>query len=119
MILFKGEGAEAEHEVYEVELLVTESLPSGPGEEDEAEEQKATDPKDEESVSAEHPTSRTCSSPADLTCLTVQPARVLCGVRLKPSGRPGDTVHLKRVNNNNNKNVFTNKTASQVKHEAC
>ncbi|XP_037540648.1 phosphoinositide 3-kinase adapter protein 1 [Nematolebias whitei] len=74
-----SEGAEVEHEADEVELLVTENLPSGPREEDETKEQKATEPKDEESVSAEDPTSRTRSSPADLTCLTVQPARVLCG----------------------------------------
>ncbi|XP_013875354.1 phosphoinositide 3-kinase adapter protein 1 [Austrofundulus limnaeus] len=64
---------ECEAEAVEVELhtaaaLRTHSLTSDQ-EEDKPEEQKQAEPKDEESL----------SSPADLTCLTVQPTRVLCG----------------------------------------
>lgn len=68
--------AEREAEAVWVELhtaagLGTQSLTSHQ-EEDVPEEQKQTEVKDDECL----------SSPADLTCLTVQPSRVLCGVRL-------------------------------------
>ncbi|XP_017279706.1 phosphoinositide 3-kinase adapter protein 1 [Kryptolebias marmoratus] len=56
----------------EAEPKMTERLAA----EEEEDEQNQTEPKDEESTAAaEDPT----SSPADLSCLTVQPNRVLCG----------------------------------------
>lgn len=92
--MVKGKRAEAQVEVdvqHEAEVvgaelhmaaaLRSQSLTSDQ-EEDEPEEQKPTEPKDEESL----------SSLAGLTCLTVQPTRVLCGVR------PNQEIHPLNTN---------------------
>lgn len=48
-----------------------------------SEEQKETVLKDEELVSTGNSTSTKIGTPTHPTCLTVQPNKVLCGVRLK------------------------------------
>lgn len=103
MFLFKGRRVWVEHEseaateaeveaeaeaVAAAELHITaaystENPTTDETEEVVSEEQKETVLKDKEPVSTGISSSEEISTPTHLTCLTVQPNRVLCGVSLK------------------------------------
>lgn len=83
---------EAEHENNAAELHnPAASLAENPTvdrkEEPVSEEQRETLQEDEELVHTGNSASEETSAPTPLTCLTVQPNRVLCGVRLEKRHR--------------------------------
>lgn len=94
-VLFEGRRAEAElqSEYPAAESLVSaaaaasplssENPTAGESEEEESEEQSETFLKEEERASGEDSAGERISSPTQPTCLTVQPSRVHCGVRMK------------------------------------
>lgn len=69
-------------EQHNAEPLSTENPTTDEKEEVVSEEQKETVLEDEELVAEGNSTSEEISTPTHLTCLTVQPNRVLCGVRV-------------------------------------
>lgn len=89
--LFIGRQVEVEHEsgaaeaaeLHNTAAFSTENPTTDEREEVVSGEQNETDLKDEEPVSTGNSTREEISTPTHLTCLTVQPSRVLCGVRLK------------------------------------
>ena len=92
-VLFKGRRAEAEHEISPISVATaglhitaassTENPTTDETEEVVSEEQKEPVLEDEGPVSLGNSATEEMSSPTHVTCLTVQPNRVLCGVRLK------------------------------------
>lgn len=73
--------SEAVAELRNVEASSTENPTTDEKEEAVPGQPVVTVLKDEEQVSTENSTSEETSAPTCLTCLTVQPNRVLCGVR--------------------------------------